>query len=145
LCQQRRRIGNIVGGPHRSMRRSYWSQSSSHQDHAIGFLLASSDWRCSEVSVQMRSVPKILSQDEGPSTTRTTNSPVLALIAMGHRYRRKVDSCARQLYLRGGRGRILHKMNRSETTHQCELRFNQEILLAKHHLSLWHPQAHNSR
>jgi hypothetical protein len=34
---------------------------------------------------------------------------------------------------------------RSEATHQREPRVNKKILLAKHHLSLWGTQTHNSR
>jgi hypothetical protein len=36
-------------------------------------------------------------------------------------------------------------MDRSEATHQRELRVNQKIILPKHHLLLWHTQTDNNR
>jgi hypothetical protein len=43
------------------------------------------------------------------------------------------------------RYRILHKMDRSETTGNHNLRNNQEIFLAKHSLQIWSPKIAHSR
>jgi hypothetical protein len=93
----------------------------------------------------MRGLSKNFSQNQGPCTASVANHPILASIAVGHRYHQQVDPRIGQLHLHSGGSGILYKMDRSEATHQHECRLNQKILLAKHYLPLWRSQTHYSQ
>jgi hypothetical protein len=88
---------------------------------------------------------KNFSKGEGPSTASTVNRVTVAPVEVRHRHHQKVDPSTRQLQLHSSSGGVLHKMDRSEDAHQCELCVNQKIILAKHHMPIRRTQTHNSR
>jgi hypothetical protein len=97
------------------MRGSHWSQSSGSQSFMAGFLLAIDDRRCSEASICMRSMSKILPQDDGLGVAGAIDSSIMASTKVGHRHHRKVDSNSRQLHLHSGRINSFGKFEHGST------------------------------
>jgi hypothetical protein len=89
-------------------------------------------------------MPTILPQDEGPGVDGAVDSSIVASVKMGNKHCRKADSGARQLYVRSNCSQVFHKMDQSKAAHECELRNNKKIPLAKHNLPVSGTQAYNS-
>jgi hypothetical protein len=81
---------------------------------------------------------KVLSQDEGPDAAGPINCLVLAPTAMGLDIVGKLSPAQGNYTFAVVAVEYFKKMGRSKATHQRELRINQNVLLAKHHLPLWH-------